>query len=150
MKLKAVFEIQGLSNVLTGTRKAEGIANPGDLYEVDTNTAKKHLAEGYGVDPSEAVADNHFERGPSIIEGELVSDTAPTLADIAPKIGGSEPAPKPLTKKQQEALDKKNAKAAADALNAASSAPIEGAAEGESSDEEDDDLGLDDGSDAVE
>jgi hypothetical protein len=140
MKLKAVFEIQGLSNVLTGTRKAEGIANPGDLYEVDANTAKKHLAEGYGVDPSEAVADNQFERGPSIIEGELVSDTAPTLADIAPKIGGSEPAPKKATKK----------KAAATAVESA--APVEGAAEGaaeeESSDE--DDLGLDDGSDAVE
>lgn len=136
MKLKAVFEIHGLSNVLEGKRKAEGIAQPGDLYEVDDATAKVHQKEGYGIDPNDPdLKTDERPGGPQIIEGELDNDDEkPSLNDIAP------PAAKPAAKKSG------GKKKAAAQVEETPAAPAEDA----TSEDDLDDLGLDDNSDSVE
>lgn len=153
MELKANFEIHGLSNVLTGTRKAEGIANPGDLYEVDNATAKVHIKEGYGVDPTDPdVQTDVRSTGPQIIKGELEKGNDElSLSDIAL------PAAKPgasatgAAAKPKRSGGKKAAAAAAPVVAEPTTVgPAEPATSEETDEDDIDDLGLDDDSDSVE
>lgn len=146
MKLKASFEIHGLSNVLTGTRKAEGIANPGDLYEVDNATAKVHIKEGYGVDPTDPdVQTDVRSTGPQIIEGELEKgDNELSLSDIA------QPAAKTALEAPAKPKRSGGKKAAAAAPVVAETPALEASSEEETGEDDIDDLGLDDDSDSVE